>query len=354
MNRYILTIVVALMVLAVAWPALGQEQEKSQPEGKKALRPEVEEALGPVLPDLSPEERAKWKEKWQQMSEEEKQQLRAQMRQRLQAERLESGSKVALKNLEDQIAKLKAEQEQYIGELREIRKIAAKEKATQTVKRLENLIAKNQKDFTGRLQELEQKRQHLQRSLQVRQARKPAAESVVEPAGKKAPDFALKSFDGKTVSLSDYKGKIVVLEWLNFECPFVQYHYDKATTMIDLANKYKDKNVVWLSMNSTSHTTAEANIEFAKKHNLPYPILDDRPGKIGHAYGAETTPHMFIINQRGNIVYEGAIDNSPLGKTPASEHLINYVDQALAELLVGKPISTSKTKPYGCTVKYPR
>jgi len=353
MNRYLLPMVAALTVLVVAWPALGQE-EKSQPERKRALRAEAEEALGPAFRDLSPEEKAKWKEKWQQMSDEEKQQLKAQMREKLQSERPELDRKAALKNLEDQIAKLKTEQEQYIGELREIREIAVKEKAAQTVKRLENLIAKQQKEFTGRLQELEQKRQQLQRSLRVREARKLAAEPAVEPAGKNAPDFTLKSFDGKSVSLSDYKGKIVVLEWFNFECPFVQYHYNKATTMIDLANKYKDKNVTWLSMNSTSHTTTEANIEFAKKHKLPYPILDDRSGQVGHAYGAETTPHIFIIDRRGSIVYEGAIDNSPLGKTQAGEKLINYVDQALAELLAGKPVSTAKTKPYGCTVKYPR
>ena len=310
MNRYLLPMVAALMVLAVAWPAVGQEQEKPQPERKRALRSQAE------------------------------------------AVRPEFDRKAALKNLEDQIAKLKAEQEQHIGELLEIRELAVKEKATQTAKRLEGLIAKQQKEFTARLQELEQKRQQLQRSLRVRQARKPAAEPAVEPAGKKAPDFTLKSFDGKSISVSDYRGKIVVLEWFNFECPYVVRHYGQ-NTMVELANKYKDKNVVWLAMNSTSHTTPEANIEFAKKHNLPYPILDDRPGQVGHAYGAETTPHMFIIDRRGNIVYEGAIDNSPSGKTKAGEKLINYVDQALVELMGGKPISTPKTKPYGCTVKYP-
>jgi peroxiredoxin len=347
--------VAALMVLAVAWPALGQEEDRP-----RAGRKDPTQSAGAgredraLFRDLSPEERAKLKEKWQSMSEDEKQQFRAGMREKLQSGRPDADPKAALKNLEGQIAKLKAEQEQYIGELREIREIAAKEKATQTVKRLESLIAKQQKDFTGRLQELEQKRQQLQRSLRVREARKPPAEPAVEPAGKKAPDFTLKSFDGKSVSLSDYRGKIVVLEWFNFECPFVQYHYNKATTMIDLANKYKDKNVVWLSMNSTSHITPEANIEFAKKHKLPYPILDDRPGQVGHAYGAETTPHMFIIDRGGNIMYEGAIDNSPLGKTPAGEQLISYVDQALAEVLAGKAISAPKTKPYGCTVKYPR
>jgi len=171
-------------------------------------------------------------------------------------------------------------------------------------------------------------------------------------AGKKAPVFTLNSFDGQTISLSEYKGKIVVLEWFNFECPFSRYHYGKANTMVKLANKYKDKNVVWLAVNSTTHTTIDKNREFAQKYKLPFPILDDRSGKVGRAYGATHTPHMFIIDTKGNIVYEGAIDNSPIGRTPAREKLINYVDKALAELTTGKVVSIPKTKPYGFTVKY--
>ena len=179
-------------------------------------------------------------------------------------------------------------------------------------------------------------------------------DNVQEPqSGKKAPAFTLKGFDGQTISLSDYKGKIVVLEWFNFECPFVQYHYDKANTMVDLAAKYKDKNVVWLAVNSTSHTTPEANKEFTQKHKLAYPMLDDRSGAVGRAYDAKTTPHLFIITPAGNIAYEGAIDNSPLGKTSAGEQPVNYVDQALAELIAGKEVSTKTTKSYGCSVKYP-
>jgi len=174
-----------------------------------------------------------------------------------------------------------------------------------------------------------------------------------EPAaGKKAPEFTLKSFDGKQISLSDCKGKIVVLEWFNDECPFVKYHYKTVTTMVALANKYKAKNVVWLAINSTNHTTPEQNKDFAAKHNLPYPILDDRPGNAGKAYDATNTPHMFIIDGKGNIAYEGAIDNSPLGKTPEGEKLTNYVDKALAELTSGKAVSVPKTDPYGCSVKY--
>ncbi|MHC4424345.1 MAG: thioredoxin family protein, partial [Planctomycetota bacterium] len=173
-------------------------------------------------------------------------------------------------------------------------------------------------------------------------------------AGNKTPGFTLKSFEGKDVSLSDYKGKIVVLEWFNDECPFVKYHYDPAHTMVELANKYKAKNVIWLAINSTSHTKPKQNKDFAARHNLPYPILDDKPGKVGWAYGATNTPHMFIIDAKGNIAYEGAIDNSPMGKTPEGEKPTNYVDKALAELISGKAVSVPKTKPYGCNVKYAR
>jgi peroxiredoxin len=171
-----------------------------------------------------------------------------------------------------------------------------------------------------------------------------------ERSGKRAPAFELNSFDGKTVSLSDYRGKIVVLEWFNFECPLSRYHYETKNTMVELAKKYKGKNVVWLAVNSTSHTTPEPNKTFAERHKLPYLILDDRSGKVGRAYGAQTTPHMYVIDPRGRIVYEGAIDDSPLGKK--KEGVVNYVDNALAELTARKAVSTPKTKPYGCTIKY--
>ncbi|MHC4329916.1 MAG: thioredoxin family protein, partial [Planctomycetota bacterium] len=173
-------------------------------------------------------------------------------------------------------------------------------------------------------------------------------------SGRRARPFALPTFDGKTVNLADYRGKTVVLEWLNFECPFVKHHYDKGSTMIDLARKYKDQDVVWLAINSTSHTTPAANAAFAAKKKLPYPILDDRSGKVGRAYGAKTTPHMFVITPGGSIAYQGAIDNSPLGKSPAGQKLVNYVDKALAEVIAGKEVSTRNTKSYGCSVKYPK
>ena len=168
----------------------------------------------------------------------------------------------------------------------------------------------------------------------------------------KAPDFKLKNYNGKEVKLADYKGKIVVLEWINQECPFVKYHYEKKPTMNELAARYKKKNVVWLAIDSTNHQETEKNKEYAEKNKILHPILDDRSGKVGRAYKATNTPHMFIIDTNGNIVYNGAIDNAPLGKVPEDKELINYVDKALEELTSGKAVSIAKIKPYGCTVKY--
>jgi len=351
MKRYLIPTVVVLMVLAVAWPAFAQDKARPPAERGGTRSPEAEqrERRG-MFGSLSPEERARLRERFQNMSEEERQQFREQMRQRFAGGPPELDRRGALRGLEQQIEKLRADHEQFIAELREIRELAVKEKATETTKRLERLITKERKDFAEELRGLEQRRQRFERMLAAR----PPRQAEAEPAGKRAPDFTLKTFDGKTVSLSDYRGKIVVLEWFNFECPYLMYHYGQPSTMIKLANKYKDKNVVWLAMNSTSHTTPEANIDFAKKYKPPYPILDDRPGKVGDAYGAKTTPHMFIISPRGNIVYEGAIDNSPNGRTPAGQEPVNYVDKALAELTSGRPVSIKETKPYGCTVKYPR
>jgi len=168
----------------------------------------------------------------------------------------------------------------------------------------------------------------------------------------KAPDFKLKNYEGKEFKLTDYKGKIVVLEWINNECPFVRYHYEKKSTMKELAKKYKEMKVVWLAIDSTNHQKTENNKKFVEKNKILHPILDDRSGKVGKAYHATNTPHIFIINTDGNIAYSGAIDNAPLGKVPKDKELINYVDKALTELTSGKAVSIAKTKPYGCTVKY--
>ena len=165
-----------------------------------------------------------------------------------------------------------------------------------------------------------------------------------------APDFTLPDPSGAKVSLSDYKGRVVVLEWFNPDCPFVQRHHAQRTTMIDLAAKYTPKGVVWLAVNSTYYMTPETTAQAREKWKMDYPVLIDRQGKVGLAYGAKATPGMFIIDRDGQIVYQGAIDNDPPGELKSP---VNYVDKALSELLADKPVSEPKTTPYGCTVKYP-
>ncbi len=279
--------------------------------------------------DLSDDERAKLREK-----------MMASMRER----------QTALRAINEHLAKLGGpgrpgpDTRGPAGELKAIYDLAVKEKATETAKNIEKLMARYRRQSPGGMPGPRPRRERPPRPDRPGQA----------DSGRRARPFALPTFDGKTVNLADYRGKTVVLEWLNFECPFVKHHYDKGSTMIDLARKYKDQDVVWLAINSTSHTTPAANAAFAAKKKLPYPILDDRSGKVGRAYGAKATPHMFVITPGGSIAYEGAIDNSPLGKTPAGQKLVNYVDKALAEVIAGKEVSTRNTKSYGCSVKYPK
>ncbi|MHC4962479.1 MAG: thioredoxin family protein [Planctomycetota bacterium] len=168
-----------------------------------------------------------------------------------------------------------------------------------------------------------------------------------------APDFTLKDINGKLVQLSTLKGKTVVLEWTNYDCPFVKPHYDtESKTMSKLAAKYADQGVVWLTINSTHYATTETNKEWAETKGLKQTVLVDSDGKVGKLYKAKTTPHMFVIDKEGKIAYQGAIDNAPMGKKPEDQELVNYVDKAFAELLADKKVEIAKTKSYGCSVKY--
>ncbi len=172
--------------------------------------------------------------------------------------------------------------------------------------------------------------------------------SGVKP-GDEAPAFSLQDQDGKTVSLSDFKGKTVVLEWFNSECPYVKRHY-KAKTMNDAADKWKDKDVVWLAINTTAGKSVSDNKAVFSDWSVNHPILADSDSSVAKAYGAKTTPHMFIIDKQGKIAYEGAIDNDPDGNKGADK--INYVDKALTELSTGSSVSVPETRSYGCGVHY--
>lgn len=165
-----------------------------------------------------------------------------------------------------------------------------------------------------------------------------------------APDFTLPDADGKTHKLSDYRGKIVVLEWTNPDCPFVTRHYNKKT-MTTLAQKYGGKNVAWLAIDSSNYNTTDRSRQWAKENNIAYPILQDTDGKVGRLYGAKTTPHMYVINPYGKLVYKGGIDNDSWGMKRGND-LVNYVDKTLEALLAGNSPTPHETKPYGCSVKY--
>ncbi len=173
--------------------------------------------------------------------------------------------------------------------------------------------------------------------------------------GKKAPDFTLTDLAGKEHKLSDYtaQGKTVVLEWFNPDCPFVVKHYEnEADTMDALHKEFKNRNVVWLAINSgkEGHPTAdrEKNLAAHKNWEMQHPILMDSTGKVGKAYGAVTTPNMYIIDTEGVLRYAGAIDNDRrrgIGDT-------NFVRNALTAVLAGETVATPFEKPYGCSVKY--
>lgn len=176
------------------------------------------------------------------------------------------------------------------------------------------------------------------------------------PVGSAAPDFSLTDAKGATHSLSQYKGKYVVLEWFNPECPFVKKHY--GGNMQKLQDEYTTKGIVWLTIDSNAPGSqgnltpeeAEKIMTAWKTHQTA--LLLDPEGKAGRAYGAKNTPDMVIINPEGKIAYEGAIDSKATPNPADIPSSTNYVKAALDESLAGKPVTTPHTKPYGCHVTY--
>jgi len=167
--------------------------------------------------------------------------------------------------------------------------------------------------------------------------------------GATAPQFSLQDQNGKTVSLSDFAGKVVVLEWTNPQCTVVPRHY-RAKTMTTLPKQYAPQDVVWIGINSTHDMTNAEDLAWANQQGISWSILNDASGATGHAYNAKSTPGMYVIDKTGKLVYSGAIDNDPTGDLTSGK--INYVAQALDEVLAGKPVSVPQTKSYGCSVHY--
>ena len=175
--------------------------------------------------------------------------------------------------------------------------------------------------------------------------------------GEPAPDFAGSDSNGKAHKLSDYRGKVVVLEWHNQGCPYTKKHYDTGN-MQKLQKDWTAKGVIWLTIISSApgeqgYVTAEQENEYLKKTNsTPTAALLDPAGVIGHLYGAKTTPHMYVINPTGRLVYEGAIDSKSTADAADIAGATNWVQAALTEVAAGKQVATPVTRPYGCSVKY--
>lgn len=180
-----------------------------------------------------------------------------------------------------------------------------------------------------------------------------AAPSVGQPA----PDFSLPDSYGKTHELADYLGKTVILEWTNHDCPYVRKHYE-SNNMQTLQKEMTDNGVVWLSVISSRPGSqgyveaAEANELTASRSAHPTAVLFDPAGDTGRAYDARTTPHMYIIDPQGELIYMGAIDDQPSARASSLEGANNYVRAAMEDLKAGRKVETAQSTPYGCSVKY--
>ncbi len=182
-----------------------------------------------------------------------------------------------------------------------------------------------------------------------------AAESP--KVGAPAPNFSLTDANGKTHSLGEYKGKYVVLEWFNPGCPFVQKHY-QSENMQNLQKEFTGKGVAWLTIDSSAEgsqgylTPEEATKQMADWKMNPTALLLDPSGQVGHEYHATNTPHMFIINPEGKLIYEGAIDSKASTDIDDIKSATNYVKVALEAAMAGQPVTTPTSRAYGCSIKY--
>jgi len=184
-----------------------------------------------------------------------------------------------------------------------------------------------------------------------------SANASTAAVGQAAPDFELRDATGKTVKLSDFKGRHVVLEWTNPGCPFVVKHYG-AQNMQGLQKEFTAKNVTWLSVSSTARGTADhlepaaLAMKYKEWGAAQSAVLMDDAGTVGRSYGAKTTPHMFVIDPAGKLVFAGGIDDKRSANPADIPGAKNYVKAALGESMAGKPVSTPTATPYGCSIKY--
>lgn len=180
----------------------------------------------------------------------------------------------------------------------------------------------------------------------------PVLASAQATVGKPAPSFTLATADGKTVSLADLKGKVVVLEWFNPSCPYSGAKFYRTGKMQEIQTKAAELGATWIAVNSGTANSAADLAKFATEWKIPATIGIDADGKIGHAYGAKSTPHCFVINAEGILVYKGGIDSNKSNKFAEGDLAKNHVLAALQDLKAGRTVTTPTTPAYGCPVKY--
>ena len=180
-----------------------------------------------------------------------------------------------------------------------------------------------------------------------------ATMALASEIGAEAPDFSLTSITGQTVKLSDYRGKTVILEWFNPGCPFVKYAHGEGVIR-EQAAKWVSDDTVWLAINSGAPgkqgADPEENRAAVEKWQINYPVLMDPTGEVGQSYAAKTTPQMAVVNPEGVLVFNGALDNAPMGKKKGDP--MSHLSNSLEALKSGQPVPNASPKPYGCSVKY--
>ena len=230
---------------------------------------------------------------------------------------------------------------------------ACKKKADESAEKAQAVESADKK-AEGSEEKAEQAHEGAAKTLDKDKAAKSEAadQAVTAAVGKPAPGFELEDEAGKTHKLADYKGKIVVLEWTNPECPYVQRHKGEEKTMTKTHKALGgSEEIVWLAIDSSDFVKPEASKKSKKEWGFDHPVLQDPSGEVGKLYAAKTTPHMYVIDKEGVLRYKGAIDDDPRGKKAAKERT-NYVSQAVQALQNGEELAKTETKAYGCSVKY--
>lgn len=182
------------------------------------------------------------------------------------------------------------------------------------------------------------------------------AQEPTAPLGSPAPEFKLTDTDGNVVTLSGLRGKVVVLEWFNPDCPFVKQAHGENGALKTMAATWAAKGVTWLAINSSAEGKQGYGLDRNKQartdYGMTYPVLLDPEGIAGRLYGAKSTPHVFVIDSKGTLVYKGGVDNAPMGEVQDGTARVAYLQAALEEVTAGKPVTTAETRHYGCSVKY--